>query len=309
MLIRERARRVNFATHKYGPELLIDAAMLSAMPAFRPHPEPHRLDFYDLLLITAGTGSLDIDGVAHAVRPGQMFITTPDQVRRWNADGVDGACVFFAAQFISHAFGDRRLLDQCAFFRADRPASALSLNRSERRQFLYRFERMKAECNALPPDASSVLAARVHELLVLINRWYGARHPFATRPIKDDIAHRFAALVDREYRTLQRVQDYADRLGVSSGHLNVICNRDLGRSASALIHQRILLEARRLLRYTDKPAFAIAQELGFGDPAYFGRFFLRETGATPRRYRIDGYAPHPVSARRDSLLRKNHDRK
>jgi AraC family transcriptional activator of pobA len=48
----------------------------------------------------------------------------------------------------------------------------------------------------------------------------------------------------------------------------------------------VLLEARRLLRYTDKPAFAIAQELGFADPAYFGRFFRRESGVTPRQYRL-----------------------
>ena len=67
--------------------------------------------------------------------------------------------------------------------------------------------------------------------------------------MKARVADRFAALVDREYKTLQRVQDYAARLGVSSGHLNVVCNRDLGQSASALIHQRLLLEAKRLLRF------------------------------------------------------------
>jgi AraC-like DNA-binding protein len=285
MLIRERPRPVNFATHKYGPELLIDAAWLSGMPAFQPHAEPHRLDFYDLLLIASGTGTLEIDGEPQAIRPGALLITTPGQIRRWSAVDVDGACIFFAADFIRQVFGDGRLLDQCAFFRPDRPASALLLSRTERRQFLYRFQRMGAEFAALQPDVNGVLAARLHELLVLINRWYGARFPDSTRHIKDNLAHRFVAMVDREFRMLQRVQDYADRLGVSSGHLNVICNRDLGRSASAHIHQRMLLEAKRLLRYTDKPAFAIAQELGFGDPAYFGRFFLRETGTTPRRYR------------------------
>jgi len=96
---------------------------------------------------------------------------------------------------------------------------------------------------------------------------------------------RFVAMVEEEFRTLQRVQDYADRLGVSSGHLNVVCNRHLGRSASAQIRQRVLLEAKRLLRHTNNPAFAIARELGFADPTYFGRFFLRETGTTPRRFR------------------------
>jgi AraC family transcriptional activator of pobA len=68
----------------------------------------------------------------------------------------------------------------------------------------------------------------------------------------------------------------------------VLCHAHLGRSASAEIHLRLVLEARRLLRYTDAPAFVIAQDLGFADPAYFGRFFRREAGVTPRRYRVDG---------------------
>jgi len=82
-----------------------------------------------------------------------------------------------------------------------------------------------------------------------------------------------------------RQENIARRLGVSPGHLNVLCHEHLGRPASDEIHQRLLLEAKRMLRYSDKAAFAIAQELGFADPAYFGRFFRRGAGLTPRRYR------------------------
>jgi AraC-like DNA-binding protein len=283
MLAHEPARHIAFARRKYGPELLIDAAMLSAMPAFAPHREPHRLDFYDLLLITAGSGTFEIAGESHAIHPGRLFITSPGQIRRWDADGVDGACVFFAGQFIRHAFADGRLLDQCAYFRHDRPTAMVALHSSERRQFLYRFEKMAAA--VMQSDPAGLLASRLYELLVLVNRWYGLRHPSSTREITDRIAVQFVAMVDREFRTLQRVQDYADRLGVSTAHLNIVSNRHLGRSASAQIHQRLLLEAKRLLRSTNKPAFAIAEELGFGDAAYFGRFFLREAGTTPRRFR------------------------
>jgi AraC-like DNA-binding protein len=286
MPVLERLRRVEFSRRKYGSELLVDAAMLSELPAFQPHREPHRLDFYDLLLVTSGNGYLEIDGESHQVRPGCLFITVPGQIRRWDTDAVEGACVFFTTDFILHALADDRVLDQCAYFRRDRPSSVLALPSVERRQFLYRFERMGEELDAIRPDASDLLAARLFELLVLINRWYTTRHPNALRKIADTVATRFAAMVDREFKSLQRVQDYADRLGVSSSHLNVVCNRHLGRSASAQIHQRVLLEAKRLLRYTDKPAFAIAQELGFPDPAYFGRFFRRETGMTPRRFRL-----------------------
>lgn len=282
-----RAGRVAFARRKYGPEMLIDAAMLSAMPAFVARREPHALDFYDLLLITKGGGWFEIDGRRHKAIPGQLLITTPGQVRRWNATAVDGACLFFASDFVRAAFADARFLDQFAFFDPGRPSGSLALSATERTQFLRRFRRMSEELRSLRTDATELLRARLYEMLVLINRWYRERHP-TSQTTRHGTIDRFRTMVDREFRRLHRVREYAERLKVTPGHLNVLCHAHLGRSASAEIHQRLVLEARRLLRYTDTPAFVIAQDLGFADPAYFGRFFRRETGETPRKYRVGG---------------------
>ena len=292
MRVRRRAGwsagKVSFSRRKYGPELLLDAAMLSAMPAFTPSPDPHQLDFYDVLLITRGHGWFEIDDERHRVSAGQLLVTRPGQIRRWDVTTVEGACIFFAAEFIRDAFSDARFLDQFAYFDPARPSGAISLTAAERTQFLRRFRRMGEELGSPRVDASALLRARLYELLVLINRWYVARHPSNEARARSGTIDRFRSLVERDFRRVHRVRDYAVRLEVSPGHLNVLCHAHLGRSASTEIHHRVLLEARRMLRYTDKPAFAIAQELGFADPAYFGRFFRRETGATPRRYRNRG---------------------
>jgi AraC family transcriptional activator of pobA len=117
------------------------------------------------------------------------------------------------------------------------------------------------------------------------------RHPSpAPRGIHGTV-ERFQDLVEREFRRWHRVDEYAARLRVSPGHLSVLCKSHLGHSASGEIHRRLLIEARRLLLYTDKPAFAVARELGFADPAYFGRFFKREQRQTPRAYRVLGVTP------------------
>jgi AraC family transcriptional regulator, transcriptional activator of pobA len=280
-----RTNRVGFSRRKYGPEILIDAAMLSAMPAFTPSGDPHQLDFYDILLVTRGQGWFELDGERHRVAPGQLFVTRPGQVRQWAVGGLEGACVFFASEFIRDAFADARFLDQFAFFDPAPRSGAVTLSAAERTQFLRRFRRMGEELRGLRADAADLLRAQLHELLVLINRWYLARHPRTRNPVRNGAIDRFRSMVERDFRRVHRVRDYAERLDVSPGHLNVLCHAHLGRSASAEIHQRLLVEARRLLRYSDKPAFAIAQELGFADPAYFGRFFRRQTNATPRRYR------------------------
>jgi AraC family transcriptional activator of pobA len=87
------------------------------------------------------------------------------------------------------------------------------------------------------------------------------------------------------------VSEYALELGVTPGHLNALCRWHLGQSAGSLIRQRLALEAKRMLIYGDIPAFAVARELGFRDPAYFSRFFKREVGAAPRRFRHDRRHP------------------
>lgn len=97
---------------------------------------------------------------------------------------------------------------------------------------------------------------------------------------------RFSEMVERHFREWRPLGFYADRLGVSSAQLNTTCRRETGRSAQALIHQRLLLEARRLLVYSDLDVTAIGYALGFKDPAYFTRFFSREEGMPPSAYRV-----------------------
>lgn len=283
-----RLWRVEFERRKYGPELLIDAALLSKLPAFKATSQPHILTFYDILLITKGRGVFELDGERHDVVPGALFVTRPGQIRRWHVEGLDGACVFFATEFVRDAFADARFLDQFAFLDPGRPSGAIRLTTAERTQYLRRFRRMIEEFGTIRADATDLLRARLYELLVLINRWYRLRHPKPARSSRHATVERFRAMVEHDFRRLHRVQDYAAKLAVSPGHLNVLCLEHLGRPASREIHERVLLEAKRLLRYTDKPAFAVAHELGFADPAYFGRFFKREGGVTPREFRLGG---------------------
>lgn len=131
-------------------------------------------------------------------------------------------------------------------------------------------------------------AARHHMGLlgVWLERQVVAARPEETRP---DAARRLAAryteLLERDFRSGMSVSDFASKLGVTSTHLTRVCNQTCARSASELMHDRLLFEARRLLTETEMPVKEISDALGFTSPAYFTRAFQARAGKTPTAFR------------------------
>lgn len=91
----------------------------------------------------------------------------------------------------------------------------------------------------------------------------------------------FRHLVETHLAEHRPVQFYAASLGMTVRTLNRICQARLGCTPLEAINRRVAGEARRLLRYTNATVSQVADELGFGDPSYFSRFYLRMTGRRP----------------------------
>jgi AraC-like DNA-binding protein len=122
------------------------------------------------------------------------------------------------------------------------------------------------------------------EVLIRLNRLFAARLGGESDTRANPLAFRFRQLVEERVCREHRVAWYARSVNVSSGHLSDVSLRHLGRTAGRFIRHRLLVEAKRRLRSTDASIGRIARDLGFADPSYFGRFFLRETGLTPAAF-------------------------
>jgi AraC-like DNA-binding protein len=278
-------RRIDFRRDKYGPELLVDVAPVSKLPGFVLTTQSHILTFYDILLVTHGRGTFLLDGTPWLVHPGQVFFTSPGQVRQWRASGVEGLCLFFTGEFLERFFSDPLFLYRLPFFYRDEPIPPLMLGGAERRHLTRRLAEMESEIGALRKDSSALLAARLYEALVLMERWFRREHPTESGTVSEGLGLRFRRMVERRHREIHRVSAYAKLLAVSSSHLNAVVRRQLGRSPTDLIQERVALEARRLLLHTDETAVRIGYALGFDDPSYFARFFRRRTERTPTEFR------------------------
>ncbi|WP_208295516.1 helix-turn-helix domain-containing protein [Fibrivirga algicola] len=86
--------------------------------------------------------------------------------------------------------------------------------------------------------------------------------------------------------TLKTAQDYASHLSIHVNYLNRAVKEITGKSTTTLIAERITAEAINLLRYTDWRVADIAYALGFDYPNYFSNFIKKETGHTPKYYRV-----------------------
>lgn len=98
----------------------------------------------------------------------------------------------------------------------------------------------------------------------------------------DDLrSARFRQLVERHLDEHRPMTFYADQLGVTERTLARLCRQRLGTAPLAYVQSRLLMEARRLLLYTNGTVAQIADQLGFLDPSYFARFYRRMTGRSP----------------------------
>ncbi len=95
----------------------------------------------------------------------------------------------------------------------------------------------------------------------------------------------FCKLINDHYGEHRPVSWYASQLGITAAHLNALCRQTVDRSALELVHERMLLEAKRSLVYTSMTISVVSYTVGFSDPAYFTRFFKRATGMSPKEFR------------------------
>ena len=133
---------------------------------------------------------------------------------------------------------------------------------------------------------TEMLRLLLKRLIVKLTRWYKEQYALIEMNSQDmDVVRQFNLLVEEHFRKYHQVQDYADLIHKSSKTISNLFSKYSDKSPLQTIHERILLEAKRLLLYTDKTTKEIAYEIGFQDIPNFSRFFKKNTLLAPSKYR------------------------
>jgi AraC family transcriptional activator of pobA len=239
---------------------------------------------HQVLLIEGGGGQATLDGRVVTLRPNLVVNVPVGVVHGYRfVPGTQGWVLTLATEILDEALleqeGLRSVLSHCVTMRGSPPIRAAI------KQIFAEYADRKFGRAHILRALSGVLIGLVARQIVSDHRDSGA--------IDSSLFRRFEALLDQHYPERWSVSDYADALSVTPTHLNRVTRAATGDTASHLILNRVIREARRNLVYTNMPVATIAYALGFDDPAYFSRLYATATGLSPRafRARLHGAAP------------------
>ncbi|QHV93771.1 helix-turn-helix domain-containing protein [Spirosoma endbachense] len=245
--------------------------------------DSHSHTFYLLMWITQGSGTHTIDFKTYDVAANQLYFLTPGQVHNWELSAdIRGYNLFFEANFMRSRFGNR--LHQYPFYHSHQHQPLLNAN--DRKKligdlFTFAYEEYEQQ----QANRSDVFLSYLHLLLETANRLYSQQWPGADTQLYDHI-RQYEELLEHQFITVREVSAYASQMNITPNYLNHICKKILGKTASQLVHERLIVEAQRLLTHTTQSVKEIAFRLGFDDPSYFVRFFKKQTKQTPAEFRL-----------------------
>lgn len=245
---------------------------------------PHRKDFYMLVFVKRGGSRHWVDMVPYTVKPNTLYFTSPQQVHlKEESVPMEGTSICFTEDFLG--LEENRLLKQLPVIQNPHNGHELNLQPADIDFIDDIITKLLAEYDHKLGWRNGMLLAYLRVLLIYISRLYTTQFADADILTNRDLLKRFKILVTENFMQLHEVSAYAGMLNLSAGHFSEMIKEQSGKTAIEHIHDRLLLEAKRLLFHTNHSIKEIAFQLGFEDASYFNRFFKRLTARTPLNYR------------------------
>ncbi|WP_316804269.1 helix-turn-helix transcriptional regulator [Pedobacter nototheniae] len=241
---------------------------------------PHIHDFFLFLLFEKGSGTHTIDFIEYNVEPKQLHLLFPGQVHSWKLGETTNAVQIMVSRRIFETFANALRYDFVLY----RKHPVLNLTDETFQRLLYEFQSVRYELN-LKPVLLDIISSRCKIIAQMASREaeesFEDLKVYHTKPILID----YLSLIDVHFKAHRSVKFYAEKLNITANYLNILSQKHFHTSATSLIHNRITLEAKRLLLTSKNSVKEIAYALSFYDLAYFSKFFKNQTGIGPREFR------------------------
>jgi len=249
---------------------------------------PHRTNFYHIFLFENCQPTHFVDFEKINIQPYSILFIDKDRVHQFDQLlNYDGSLLIFTEDFFCTHENDTKFLRSSILFNDLTNNPIINLNKKD-------FEKFITICNNITEELSLIVDSSKHLILknllqnfLLLAAREKVKQGFIELKKGDDLDYflLFRNLLESNYTKLKSVSDYAKLICVSEKRLGKATTKVLGKSPKEIINDRILLETKRLLVHTNFSIKEIGQQLGFEDPAYFVRYFKKNTSNTPVEFR------------------------
>ncbi|GIZ07308.1 helix-turn-helix transcriptional regulator [Flavobacterium sp. UMI-01] len=238
------------------------------------YTKPHRHDKYiELVYFKAGSGCHYMDTTAYEIQPPIVFVINKNEVHHWEITTVPEGFVIIVKEAFLEKTIDKHI-NQQLYRLSKEPVIPIQSDESIDKLFEVLCVEMK-QASVQKEVIEGSLKALFAKIIGYSNR--------AERPVSNDKSIHFETLLKQELRN--EVAFYADLLHLTTQQLNTLCKKNFSKTASQVIANYIIQEAKRQLLYTDRTISEIAYSLDFKDVSHFVKYFKRHTGSTPLNFK------------------------
>jgi len=244
---------------------------------------PYKNEWLIATLCEKGSASGTVNLREYRIGEGGFIIILPGQVivRSELSPDFQGKIVLMSSRFAESLDIGRTLtltasIEQRPYYQFDQQAIELVLNYIGSCQSMIRLNGGSDSCREVLRLLARAFFMGAGPLLSEQERSSG---PYS------HLTSDFLAMAEREYRQSRQLGYYAARLGRSTKYLSRRIKEETGHNATDWIDRCVIMDAQAQLASTRKTILEISDSLGFPSQSFFGKYFKRVTGMSPKEFR------------------------
>lgn len=236
----------------------------------------HRHTYFEIFFFNTGGGMQLIDFIQYPVKEHSCYLVAPQQVHLLKRGESTGLLVQFNEEMLSQTAAETPSLSSLFYL----PSAIMFERNPPLTKKFSSFLKWLSESTMRNTAHSNYTAQHLLQAMLHMLLDIGGNNDISAGN-DSALLKRFRQLLEKRYESQHLVQYYAKELATSEKKLAVVTRKHLGQTPLQVIHNRILLEAKRLLLFEEISHKEIAYRLGFDSPGNFSQFIKNKTGFTP----------------------------
>jgi AraC family transcriptional regulator, transcriptional activator of pobA len=250
---------------------------------------PHRHRYYEIFFFPKGGGVHEIDFFHHEICECSIHFVSPGQVHKVSRGlGTYGYVLLFNDEFWTGKSVQYDFLLELPFLNNNEGLPVMELKPAYFDIVFKLVKSIELEYKNATSLSMEIIKSYLHVVLLHCSQYYNEQQPAQYKESSSTLYRDFKRLLEKNFLDVHKVKDYAALLKITEKHLNEVCKKFSAKTASEMIFDRLILEAKRLLHHSDLTIKEIAFQLNFTDPSHFSKFFKTHTGIATKDFRKQG---------------------